>query len=162
RQMAEGLVGTFEGRTRPMLDDLVILARLGRDLPGWLRRPITVDQAREWVRDGLARRGPNFLHLVQRTVYANRRSPYPALLAHIGCEPGDLRSLVAREGLEPALQVLRDQGVYVTYEELKGRRPIVRGSLRLSQRAADFDNPLTRAQIPKQTGGSGGRPIPIR
>lgn len=138
-----------------------MLARLGRDLPQWLRQPITLAQARARVRHGLATRESRFLRLMDRTVYSHPQSPYRALLRHIGCEPGDLRELVRRQGLEPALRSLTERGVYVTYDELKGRQPIVRGSLTVKPSAAHFDNPLLHPHIPMQTGGSGGRPVAV-
>ena len=55
-------------------------------------------------------------------------------------ELGDLRALVKREGLEGALRRLREQGVYVRFEEFKGREPIVRGRP-LRGRGQGFDNP---------------------
>ena len=135
---------------------------LARDLPGWLRRPATLADAQARIRHGLATRDARFLVLAERTIYRHRRSPYRALLRNAGCTLGDLRALVAREGLEGALAQLSARGVYVTVDEMKGRQAIVRGSFRLDTHNADFDNPLTPLHLPSYSSGSGGQSSRIR
>ena len=51
---------------------------------------------------------------------------------------------------------LREQGVYVTYEEFKGRKPIVRGARSMPVSSRDFDNPYVRRDFTLQTSGSTG------
>jgi len=139
-----------------------MVARLTRDLPAYLRTPMTLDEAGRRVRHGLAHRERRFLDLVDRTVYRHAASPYRRLLEHAGCERGDLADLVTREGLEGALEALADRGVYVTYDELKGRRPAVRGSARFTFSARDFDNPILKPHYVVFTSGSGGTPSRVR
>ncbi len=104
----------------------------------------------------MARRAENFLRLVERSVYGVPQSPYLALLKLAGCELGDLRALVNDKGLESALRALRAAGVYVTFEEFKGRKPIVRNGLALAVTQRDFDNPFARRDFTLTTGGSTG------
>jgi hypothetical protein len=144
------------------VDNAAMVVRLSRDLPGWLRTPTTLEAAQARIRAGLATREEQFLALAKRGIYRHRRSPYRALLAHAGCELGDVRRLVASEGLEGALTSLAAQGVYVTVDEMKGRQPIVRGSFRLQARSSDFDNPIAPLHLLSYTGGSGGRPSRVR
>jgi hypothetical protein len=143
-------------------EDLAMLARLGRDLPRAFRAPIDAAEARARLRHRLANRERRLLAIAERAIYANPRSPYLTLLRHVGCELGDLRALLSREGLEGALTILANQGVYVRYDEFKGRREVVRGSLRLRFDPADFDNPFPRAHLIMFTGGSGRRPSRVR
>jgi hypothetical protein len=96
-----------------------------------LRHPLGVEEARATLDRRLANREADFLWLVRNAVYAHSPSPYHRLLAHAGCEYGDLERLVRREGVEGALRVLLGHGVHVTVEEYKGHRPLVRGSLSL-------------------------------
>ena len=103
-----------------------------------------------------ARREADFLALVCRGVYQNPSNPYRALLAHAGCELGDLTRLVRADGVEGALRALLRAGVYLTVDELQGRRPIVRGSLRLAGGPARFRNPAARAGLPLTSGGGRG------
>jgi phenylacetate-coenzyme A ligase PaaK-like adenylate-forming protein len=139
-------------------ENVAMLARIARELPGRLRHPIDPDEARVRVQHALETREQAFLTTVERLIYDHRRSPYLALLRQAGCELGDVQRLVAHEGVEGALTVLAAQGVYVTYDEFKGRREIVRGSARFRFTPSDFDNPRDRAALAQYTGGSGGRP----
>lgn len=116
----------------------------------------------ERVRQQLAARQERFLTIAERSIYGNSSSPYLALLRHAGCELGDLRRLVESEGLEGTLRALADKGVYLTFEEIKGRQDAVRGSARFSFRPTDFDNPVVRPHVTIYSGGSGGRPTRTR
>jgi hypothetical protein len=137
-------------------EGLLRRARLTRDLPAFLRTPLPPERAVELVKAGLETRAARLLELVEWTIYANPRSPYLRLLEMAGCQAGDLRALVAAEGIEGALTRLARDGVYVTFDELKGRREIVRGSERFAVTETDFDNPLIRPHFEFRTGGTGG------
>jgi hypothetical protein len=141
--------------------DLRWAARFARDLPGFLRHPVTLPEARAIVARRRAGRAADFLALIRAGVYAQPRSPYRALLRHAGCEPGDLAALVAREGVEGALRVLCARGVYLSVEEFKGRQPLSRGGVALPCEPADLGNPLAAAHFRGATSGSRGRPAPV-
>ena len=138
--------------------ELAMLGRLTRDLPGWLRSPFSLAEAGARVRGGLAARDRGFLMVVERAIYGSPDSPYLALLRHAGCELGDLRQLVQAEGLEGALQHLAALGVYVTFDEFKGRRVAVRGSARFQFTQEQFDSPLVSPHWVIFTGGTRGTP----
>src|SRR5439155_8732226 len=104
----------------------------------------------------LERRETDFLELARGAIYANPASPYRQLLVLAGCEAGDLERLVSREGVEGALTALCQRGVYLTVEEFKGRRPVVRGSTALELHPNQLFNPLADAHLPAQTGGTRG------
>jgi hypothetical protein len=131
-------------------------ARFIRDLPRFLRKRVAIDDANAWVGQRLANREEGFLRLVQRGIYSQPRSPYLFLLREAGCEYGDLVKLVGEQGLEGALGTLYDKGVYVSFDEFKGRAPIVRGSRTLDAVAEDFDNPHLRRHYESESGGSTG------
>jgi len=65
-------------------------ARFMRDLPGFLRKRVTLDDAHRHVAEMLANREEGFLRLMQRGVYTQPKSPYLFLLREAGCEYGDL------------------------------------------------------------------------
>lgn len=136
--------------------EILALARLVAGLPGFLRRPIDPVRARAIVEERRRRRGPDFLALARAAIYDHPTSPYRALLAHAGCEYGDLTRLVERDGLDAALSALVRAGVYVTVDEFKGRRPLVRGTLTVDADAGAFANPLVTRHRLAQTGGSRG------
>ena len=77
---------------------------------------------------------PTFLerHVAPRNkAAASKRSTADAILEAA-------ERLCATHGIEATLQQLYDAGVYVTFEEYKGRKPMVRG---------DFVLPVTSADI---------------
>lgn len=143
---------------RDVAETAMLAARLANDLPRFLRTPLPLAEARARVRRRLAERERRFLLLADHAIYRRPANPYQWLLRQAGCELGDLRSLVAREGLEGALRTLAARGVYVRFDEFKGRVPLIRGSARLACTDRHFDNPLTRPHLLSYTGGTGGRP----
>lgn len=138
-----------------MIDDLAVGARFLRDLPGFLRRSLTIAEAREVVRERLRSREARFLGLVREAVYASPASPYRVLLERAGCEPGDLARVVRERGVEGALRSLVDEGVYLTVDELKRRRPVVRGPLELRIEPRGLVNPRAIVHGVSETSGSG-------
>jgi hypothetical protein len=121
-----------------------------------MRHTLTLEQAEKSVRERMEHREENFLRIVEKSVFGNPSSPYLPLLKTAGCALGDLRDAVRRNGLEPALSDLRREGVYVTFEEFKGRRPIVRSGKTIEVTARNFDNPFARRELTAETGGSTG------
>lgn len=150
-------MSAWEGhRLGETIDYLKTFARFPFGLRRFARQTLTLEAARRIVRDRFERREEEFVQIAERSIYGFKRSPYLALLKRAGCELGDLRDLVRRRGLEGALRELRRQGVYVTYEEFKGRIPIVRGDTTIAVAAHDFDNPSARGDLAVQTGSSTG------
>lgn len=133
-----------------------MLVRLTRDFPSFLRTPVTAEQAAATVTARLAHRDESFLRMAGHMIYGHSRSPYLRLLRAAGCEYGDVKALVDREGLDGALTHLADAGVYVTFDEFKGRRDAVRGSQRFSFAEADFDNPRAPHHFEIRSGGTRG------
>lgn len=136
--------------------DLLMYGRFALGLRGFLREKLGLDEARAIVRRRIDEREENFLRLVERGVYGHPASPYLPLLRYAGCEPGDLRASVRSRGLEGALRELREAGVYVSFEEFKGRKPIVRGGKTFPVRTSDFDNPYSHRCYSIESGGSTG------
>ena len=148
------------------------VVRLGRRLVGLTRfafqargirnSPITIEEAQQAIQDGVKNRGQRFLAKLARSVYGYPRSPYRKLLECAGCELGDVRRLVETDGLDEALGRLATAGVSLTYEEFKGRAPVVRGSRTFSFEPSDFDDPLMAADTFAATGGTRGKAVPRR
>ena len=129
-----------------------------KGLPPFLRERNTVDGVLRDLRTRLNSRDENFLSLVHKAVYGNPASPYLPLLGHAGCEFGDLQKSVRVNGLENTLHQLRREGVFVTFDEFKGRQPIQRGhGLTFPVDASDFDNPLLTSYFTASTSGTTGR-----
>jgi len=140
------------------LSDLQMYGRFVVGLPGFLRRRITLEEAREAVREGLARRNDNFLRLARRAVFGNPHSPYLPLMRLAQVELGDIESSVRGKGLEPTLEDLRAAGVYFSFEEYKGRAPAVRHGETIPIAENAFGNPFTATAYATETGGTAGGP----
>jgi hypothetical protein len=131
-------------------------ARVLRDLPAFVRSPVTLDEARVTLRARFAQRERDFLTIARRAVYEHAESPYRRLLAHAGCEYGDLERLVLGDGVEGALRELCRGGVYLTIEEFRGRRPVRRGSLELMVDPIRVRNPSSAYHLATRSSGSRG------
>ena len=136
--------------------DVGMYARFATALPGFFRRRVTLAEARETIRRRLETRADRFLQIAERAIYGHSGSPYLPLLAQAGCELGDLRAIVRQRGLEEALLELRRNGVYVTFDEIKGRQPIARGGRELLAGRHSFDNPHLARRYEGESGGSTG------
>jgi hypothetical protein len=141
---------------RRVFDELKMYRRFAAGLPAYLRDPWTLETARAAIERCEAQREENFLRLVERAVFGHAKSPYVPLLQRAQCALGDIRESVQRQGLEETLSELRRAGVYVTFDEFKGRLPIVRGELELPGAPNEFDNPFLAAHFYGQSGGSSG------
>jgi hypothetical protein len=130
--------------------------RFALGLRKYLKERPTLEESRQAVEEGLANRERNFLRLLKIGVYGNPRSPYLALLRHAGLSYDHVETLVNMDGLEGALVELRERGVYVTFEEFKGRTPIERAGLRIETDDRSFDNPALKEGYEGQSSGSTG------
>jgi hypothetical protein len=143
------------------LGSLLAYGRTVWDLAGLIARPITPENCRNLVRQRMRTREERFLALVGEMIYQTPRSPYLQLLKHAGVEEGDIRRMVQEGGVERSLEALRDNGVYLTFEEFKGLTDVVRGSrtFRFSER--DFDNPRQDPGVRMRTGGTRSAGVPV-
>jgi hypothetical protein len=139
-----------------LLADFRMYARFALGLRRFLRRRMTPAQARAIVRRRLEARPERFLNIVRNGVFQNPRSPYRQLMRLADCRMGDLERMVRRHGVDHTLARLYEAGVYVTFEELKGRRPIVREGREFPVSTRDFDNPYLRHYYAGSTSGSTG------
>ena len=138
------------------------LFRLIRGLGSFMAETITFEQARAVIRRRVEIREERFVEKLETTVFSNPASPYFRLFKSAGCEPEDVRRLVRREGIESALEELRRAGIFVSWEEFKGWKPVCRGSQTFAVRARDFDNPVVREHFSATSGGTSGRPVRVR
>jgi hypothetical protein len=125
----------------------------------FLRERITLVQAEEEVKNALDSREVNFLELARRRIYDQPAHPYKRLLRFAGCTYPDLRNHVQRHGLEKTLRRLAEEGVYLTTDEYKGKREVVRGSESFWVSPKDFlrSGPIKGFHI--QSSGTTNAPI---
>jgi hypothetical protein len=143
-------------RVAPALEHLCAGARLLRDLPGYLRHPLSVEEARAVLHRRLERREGDFLALLRRIFRSDPADPYRQLLAQAACEEEDLTALARKEGVEQTLRTLYRHGVYLTADEFKGRRPVMRGGRTVAMEPGQLRRHRIRTHFPVQTSGSRG------
>src|SRR4051794_23854106 len=114
------MLAHFRDSASAALSSTTMYARFGLGLRGYLRERISLEDALAITRQRLQERESMFLRVVERGICGYPRSPYLPLLKLAGCELGDLRQMVHQRGLEPTLLALRQEGVYVSFEEIKG------------------------------------------
>lgn len=141
-------------RTLSLFRQIGLFANLARRLGPFLRERLTAERCAEMSRSALVRREASFLGILEGALGSDPSNPYSRLLRHAGITLADIRESVHRQGLEPTLETLHDNGVYVSLDEFKGRVPIRRGSLSIDVGSHDFDNPLARQHFETRTGGS--------
>ncbi len=131
--------------------------RFATALPGYLRKRISLEEAKAIVHSRLVNRETNFLQSVESSVFGYAGSPYRPLFEAAQCQFGDLRQTVTTQGLQNTLRLLREAGVFIKFEEFKGRKPIDRNGTSIPVRAHDFDNPFQKKTFVKTSSGSTGR-----
>ena len=120
----------------------------------------SLDEGRALLEKNLASREKNFLKVAQRSIYGHPASPYLAKLREAGCAFGDLRRMVEESGVEGTLRKLYDAGVYIRFEQFKGRAPTRLGDEEVLLRADQFNNPFLVKHF--ETSSSGSTGIPAR
>ncbi len=123
------------------LSDLKMYSRFAWGLRSFLRHTITLEEAKAIVQKRMAEREENFLRLVRKGIFGYPKSPYLPLLKMAHCEMGDIENMVQDKGLEGTLRILREAGVYISFEEFKGHEPIVRSGKVIQTTSHEFDNP---------------------
>ena len=131
-------------------------------MPAFLKQRITPDSARATIKVRLQSREKNFLDILERAVFSRSESPYVFLFKDAGCEPGDIRRMVSDNGVDAALAELYTAGVRVSFDELKGRAPLVRGGRTYEGDEEAFDNPLINVAYETQSSGSTGKATNIK
>jgi hypothetical protein len=145
-----------------MQNRLGMYARFVTGMPGFLRQRITPGDARAIITARLQSREQNLLSLLERTVFTRPESPYNFLMREAGCEPGDIRRMVWEDGVDSALASLYDAGVSVSFDEFKGRAPVIRGGRTFPVTAESFDNPLVERHYESQSSGSTGAATSVK
>ena len=137
-----------------IFSDLRTSLRFTLGLKKFLTDKMTLPKARQIIQQRMAQREENFLKVVKKGVFEYKKSPYLPLFKLSGCGYQDVERMVARSGLEAALRTLKEEGVYFTIEEFKGRSPVRRKGKEIIVKEGDFDNPYIAACYEKRSGGT--------
>ena len=141
-----------------MLRELGYYSRMARGVVQVLRAPLPSDPE-EFIRGRLFQRESVFLEMVRRTIFCDDGHPYYRMFQLAGCDFGDLANQCGREGMEATLLRLRQEGVYLSHDEWKGKVPIVRSGREIPASTASFRNPLVDGWLGSLSSGSTGRPV---
>ncbi|MFC1992462.1 hypothetical protein ACFLV3_01455 [Chloroflexota bacterium] len=125
-----------------MFDRVAAYRRLAWGLREFLKKPLTLEQSYEIIKQGLQNREQNLLAIVKKAIYDNEDSSYLKLLRQAGCEYADFEKMVHSEGIDHTLYQLREEGVYLSHEEFKGEKEVVRGGQAFKFGESDFNNPF--------------------
>ncbi len=145
-----------------MSSNLMTGARFLWNLRRYSGHTLTLPEAEAQIRAQLRERETSFLRVLRQGIFDHGPSPYRKLMAYCGIKYQDVAEWVHKRGVEGALSVLYDAGVYLTLDQFKGRAPIERPGLRLTTESADFDSPILTSYFSAETGGSRGSPRRIR
>ena len=143
----------------PALRAVKRTAGLVPGIRAFLSERITVAQAESEIRAAMGRREEHFLEVVRAGVFDAPRSPYRPLFKWAGCEFADLEAGVRRDGLESTLEQLARNGVYLTSEEFKGKKPIIRGEHTMRVSPEDFLGLISPSAIAIASTGTMNQPI---
>ena len=113
-----------------------------------------VERARGLLKERIAMRSENFLHLLERGVFGYAKSPYLKLLEPKKISFTDIKSWVESDGVEFALQRLTAEGVYFTVDEFKGKSEIKRNGVEFRCSEEMFDNPFLTAAYEVRSGAT--------
>ena len=132
---------------------------LAKAVPEFFSEQITLQRAEEEIKKALDHREERFLDVARTRIYERPSSPYTKLLKLAGCEFSDLQIQVRRHGVEETLRQLAREGVYLTSEEFKGKKEVVRGKQSFRVAPGDFEHPDSSAEYPTQSSGTTNQPI---
>ncbi|MCW5977703.1 MAG: hypothetical protein KIT09_06480 [Bryobacteraceae bacterium] len=146
----------------PLPSELLGLARMATGLRPFARSFLCPAECRRRVLERMRTRETRFVEILHRALRSSPNNPYRRLLGCAGAEEGDVRSVALKDGLEAALEKLHQAGVFITWEEFKGRAPARRGGQTFQFQESQFDNPLTRIHFVGSSGGSSGQPVRVK
>jgi hypothetical protein len=139
--------------------DIRGMVRLIKAVPGFFRERVTLERAKEQIKRELDRREERFLDNVRSQIFERPQSPYLQLLRLAGCEFSDLRAQVKRCGIEDTLTQLAREGVYLSSDELKGKKQVIRGRYSFRVTPGCFESPNVAGGYRTQSSGTTNQPI---
>jgi len=152
-------VGRHYREAKARLQEVTAFAKA---LPEFFRERVTVQQAEDEIKRALDRRHESFLELAKAQIYERPNSPYLKLLEIAGCDFSDLRAQVRRYGLEATLERLAGEGVYVTADEFKGKKDIVRAGRSIGASSSGFESSNSSPGLVSRSSGTSNRPTTSR
>lgn len=126
-------------------------------LEGFLEDTLNSQECIRGIKERMVNREENFLKTLKKCIYEYHKSPYLKLLKAAKIDYEGVKSSVATSGIEGALQLLENEGIYLSLDEVKGRKDTVRKNLRVRFNESDFNNPFTSPAFYIRSGGTMSR-----
>ncbi len=136
-----------------MLDEAAYYSRMSLGVYRLLRAP-KIPDPRGTMLSHMANRERNFLDTARSVIFADPAHPYHRMFWLAGCSYADLERGVHRDGLESTLAAIHRAGVWLSHDEFKGKKPIVRSGQTIPATSASFLNPLAVGSFESRSGGS--------
>src|SRR5579871_50653 len=136
--------------------ELKSYVQLAGGIRTYLRTPPLKDPE-ALVRGQVERREAIFLNSLKQVVFDHPAHPYRWMFEEAKCTQEDFAQIVAKDGLDSALEQIRGAGVYLSQDEYKGRTPILRGRREIAASPESFRNPLAHGTIRVSSSGSRGK-----
>jgi hypothetical protein len=135
-------------------ENLIAALRFCSGFSAYLREKIDLDKIPGLLEARMRSRQENFLTLVRRGIFENKKSPYLPLLESARLSYSEIERFVEKEGIEGTLQTLKNEGVYFSIEEFRGKYPVVRRGKTFTVQEKDFDNPFASRSYEFRSGGT--------
>jgi len=135
------------------------MVSLAKGLREFFSEQITLAQATEHIKRALANREQSFLDLARTQIFNRPSSPYLKLLRIAGCDFADLQTHVHQHGLEKSLEKLAEEGVYLTSDEFKGKKAVLRQGASFQVSPRDFQRFDASPGFAVQSSGTSNRPV---
>ncbi len=140
-----------------MLAEVWKYSRMLRAIVQHLRSPLEPDPEGV-IRKQIDDRTDNFLAHAT-TVMSMPEHPYALMFRLAGCSYADLESSVRRDGIEATLEKLLEEGVFLTHDEFRGKKEIVRSGRHIPALASMWNNPASKGGYVHSSSGTSGRPV---
>jgi hypothetical protein len=140
-----------------MLAEVGKYARMLRAIVQHLRSPLEPDPE-GIIRKEMEERTDNFLAHAA-TVMSMPGHPYAVMFSLAGCSYADLEAAARRDGVEATLQKLLEEGVFLTHDEFRGKKEIVRSGRHIPALASMWNNPASKGGYVQSSSGTSGRPV---
>ncbi|MFO7956647.1 MAG: hypothetical protein R6X33_06065 [Candidatus Brocadiia bacterium] len=123
---------------------------------------MSAEECHRRLRAGLRIREACFLDRLTKDILNPPANPFARMLRAARIGESDIRRCVRTEGLENTLRWLHAEGVYMSLEEFKGRRPVKRPGLGVHWGRSGLEAGPQRGGFSGTTGGSSGPPTELR
>ncbi len=130
--------------------------RFCKGLRKFLRETISLEESKAFIKEQTEKREKMFLNIVDKAIYKNSKSPYLKMLKLTDYKFEDIKNLVNTIGIELTLSKLALNGIYITFEEFKGRKKVIRNKKIFNFNESNFDNPFLSSYFEVESGGTSG------